>query len=190
MDLDRLQQQAQRYRDQAERQLAEIAQDRYLSPEGRRMKLAAAIKPCRDALEKLRASAVTDIARERAELERKLWADPGNNPVAWRDALDRASRIPDGDGQTAQALYQRAVRSGDTQLQKAIFLDNRWRRLTTEAGVPAEWEESLDSVARHVRELDSPMFKMNLSMLTSPPEPAELHGVSSVQLDQLAHAAG
>ncbi len=187
-DLDKLQQQAQRYKDLAERQLAEIARDQYLSPEGRQAKMASVLAPCRDALAKLHAGAVAQIATERRQLEERMWSDPANNVVGWRDAQSRADALGDDDRAKAQEMYLKARLSGDSQLAKALYLS----RFGGAAGddVPAEWAAAAEALAAHDAEYGSPMFKMSLSMLTSPPAPAELANVSPWQLDSLAASEG
>lgn len=172
----------------AERQLAQIAQDHYLSPEGRRQKMAAVLAPCRATLEKLHEAAVAQIATERRQLEEKLWASPTGDVIGWRDALSRVDLLADGDAATAATMYQRARLSGDSQVAKALWLS----RFSGVAGddVPEEWASAHRALADHDADFGSPMFKMSLSMITSPPAPAELANVSPWQLDTLAASEG
>ncbi len=65
-----------------------------LSDGGKRSLIAAAVKECSDALERLRTETVEAAEAERAGLERKLWAntDPAD-VTGYRDALARARAL-------------------------------------------------------------------------------------------------
>ena len=193
MDRDELRKQAERARARADEQMAEIHSQRWLSDEGRRAQLAQVVVRTGAELAKLRMDAAADAAKERAELERRLWADPGADLPAWRDALARAAAV--ADGEEATRLYERARRSGDDQLAKAVLLEGRSRGLLERGfnvggpDVPAEWAEAFAALDAHDQAEGDVMTRMEIGMLTSPPEPPELAGVNAYQLSQLAAAA-
>jgi hypothetical protein len=186
MDLDRVRAEADRLRAEADRRVAEIRSQQYLTEDGRRRLMAAAIKPYADKLEALRKSTVDQLASERSNIERRVWANPGGaDIIGWRDSLARAAALDNADDATA--VFHRAVRSGDDQLARAIALDGRWRGLT--AGYETEhteWAAAVRALADHDRTAGSANFRMALGMLTSPPQPVELGQLSPADVDRLA----
>jgi hypothetical protein len=186
VDLDGVRGEAERLRAEADRKVAEIRLQQYLTDDGRRRMMAAAVKPYADRLEQLRKGILDQMANERAALEREVWSNPGGaDIVGWRDSLARVAALDNAD--EATALFRRAVRSGDDQLARAIALDARWRGLT--AGYEAEhpdWAAAVEALAEHDRTAGDLNFRMGLSMLTSPPTPPELGNVNPAELDRLA----
>ena len=154
--------------------------------------MASITKRLSGQLEALRVKASEEAAAERKALETRLWSDPANNITGWRDALARAGSLKDGD--EARAAYQLAVRSGDVQLQKAIYLNSgQWRALiggwelpVSWGDVPSDWREAQAALTDHDAGAGSAMGRVATDMLLSPVAPAELAGVSDYQLNELA----
>ena len=126
------------------RTLAAIRADKRYSAEG---KQAAIAKLYRETNVKLRAvaDAASKAESERIEtLRKRLFGAPGTDPtsiISYRDALDRAERAT--KPQELEALLDRAVRSGDTALQRAC-LDVVFHKAQADPLGRSQWAASLD----------------------------------------------
>ncbi|MGW8953031.1 hypothetical protein [Streptomyces sp. NPDC055709] len=100
-----------------------INSQRNLTAQAKQTMLARAYVEARDALTQLREQEVTQVQRERQQLERKLFGTTGFNPdpqtvIAKRDAADRAAKYE--TPAEAEKAMRRAERDGDSILAKAI----------------------------------------------------------------------
>jgi len=188
VNLETVKEQADRFNALAERQIGEIRQEKFLSDEGRKAQIAAVVRRTGDQLEKLRQETLAPGIRDRTEMERRLWGDPGDNILGWRDAMARTAALKDVD--EARSTFERATRSGDKQLARSIALDARWSGVTAGyADSDPAWAEAATAPPEHDRSNSSARVKMSLSMITSPPMPEELSATSTAELNRLASVA-
>ena len=187
MDADAVKAEADRLKADSERRIQEVRQRPHLSDYGRKSLIAAEVQRCADGLDQLRAKVADETAAERRALEKKVWANPGSDVIAWRDSMARVAALKDHD--QASALYRQADLSGDEQLLKSMVLDGRWGAVT--AGYEAEHAEWAAAAAfrDHDRGLGSARSKLALSMLLSPPFAEELGGASPGEVARLASQA-
>ncbi|MFC7973900.1 hypothetical protein ACFUT3_01370 [Streptomyces cinereoruber] len=106
-----------------QQQLARIQGNRMYSDHAKKVLSAQAYKKAQDALETLRQAELDGLARQRTQLQRRMFgatstvSDP-SAVVSRRDAADRAAKLD--DPREAATALQRAERDGDTVLAQAI----------------------------------------------------------------------
>ena len=117
--------------------------------------------------------------KRKQELERKLYGLPTSTDaslaISYRDALDRATALPDGDEQSAITLLNRALTSGDTTLARAtlaVAFERQWVDLIN------NYIEAVPSTNTDIEELWAISTTPLASMFTfiPPAQPLELAG--------------
>jgi hypothetical protein len=103
--------------------LTEIRQDPDLSEAGKRRAIQGAYEAAKAAVDKLRGGDAEAINRRQAQLERVLFSvadqrDQVAAAVSYRDAQDRVAALRLED---AVSLMQRALKTGDELLARALF---------------------------------------------------------------------
>ncbi|MFE0273787.1 hypothetical protein ACFWZY_16950 [Streptomyces sp. NPDC058992] len=165
---------AEEIRAQLDSKVQRINSQRNLTGQAKQTMLARAYVEARDALTQLREQEVTQVARERQKLERKLFGTTGFNPdpqmvIARRDAADRAAKLE--TPAEAEKAMRRAERDGDASLAKAIASraadwsgDPNWAAIVHQyvADKPAE-AETLQAM-QALPNTEDVMWKMSKAM--------------------------
>jgi hypothetical protein len=182
---------AEASRTSTKRRVEQIRQQRELTPEARRDQIAKEFTANREELGKLQGQLAERVSGERRQLERQLWksprADVDPTGASWRAALDRADAIDNFD--EAGALLDRAERSGDDLLAKAIALRSvdRWPQVTKRYGRDhPEVASAVSALDAFVRETSSAKWRVASSTWFSPGlTPPELKGSKAGRLGLL-----
>lgn len=138
MQFDDIVEKTEEVRRTTKTRIEEIRQRNELTPEARRAQMAKEMVSCGEQLKALQGQLTDRVVQERRTLERRVWANPGGNSdptgEAWRSALDRAEAIDQPE--RASALLERAERSGDEFLAKAIAVRavDAWPRVAARYG--------------------------------------------------------
>jgi hypothetical protein len=138
-DVDDLREQAETIRRDTNRRVEDVRQNMQLTSEARRAQMAREIATSNEKLGALERQYNDRVIQEGRSLERKLWVNPKADAdptgAAWRTAHDRADSIDNFE--QASALLERAERSGDDLLAKAIAhraVGTRWHQLADRYG--------------------------------------------------------
>jgi len=114
---------AETTRQQYQRRVEEIRNDRRFTPEAKQQAIAKLYRDTNHQLGQLRDERDATLNTRRSALEAEMFGLPKyastSDTLSYRDALDRASRAE--DGAALAALYDTAAISNDTILAKAIL---------------------------------------------------------------------
>ncbi|WIB31437.1 hypothetical protein [Curtobacterium sp. MCSS17_005] len=114
---------AEATRQQYQRRVDEIRNDRRFTPEAKQQVIAKLYRDTNHQLGQLRDERDATLSSRRTALEAEMFGLPKyastSDTLSYRDALDRASRAE--DGAALAALYDTAAISNDTILAKAIL---------------------------------------------------------------------
>lgn len=114
---------AETTRQQYQRRVEEIRNDRRFTPEAKQQAIAKLYRDTNHQLGQLRDERDATLNSRRTALEAEMFGLPKyastSDTLSYRDALDRASRAE--DGKALAALYDTAAISNDTILAKAIL---------------------------------------------------------------------
>ncbi|KQR34789.1 hypothetical protein [Curtobacterium sp. Leaf154] len=114
---------AENTRQQYQRRVEEIRNDRRFTPEAKQQAIAKLYRDTNHQLGQLRDERDATLNSRRTALEAEMFGLPKyastSETLSYRDALDRASRAEDGTA--LAALYDTAAISNDTILAKAIL---------------------------------------------------------------------
>lgn len=114
---------AENTRQQYQRRVEEIRNDRRFTPEAKQQAIAKLYRDTNHQLGQLRDERDATLNSRRTALEAEMFGLPKyastSDTLSYRDALDRASRAEDGTA--LAALYDTAAISNDTILAKAIL---------------------------------------------------------------------
>ena len=105
-----------------DQQVAAIAADKYMSREGKDMKIAEALVNSRMQMDALRTELETKVAADRHRIERTAFGPSSFDPadrLATRDAFDRASRL--ASSEEANQVIEQAKLTGDEGLARAVM---------------------------------------------------------------------
>lgn len=191
MHVDDLREQAEVIRANVGRRVEELRNNAQLTSEARQAQMAREIVVSNGKLDDLEKQFADRVTQERRTLERRLWANPAADAdsagASWRAALDRAETV-ENLGQ-ASALLDRAERSGDVLLAKAVALRavGRWPELARRYGQDhPEVASAMSALEDFQRETGSTAWRLASSMwFTKVPTPPELS-----RLANLARVAG
>lgn len=187
------------------RNVQRIRDDKNLSDTGKRRALARLDLTERRAIDNLKVAGEAAYRRRRAELEQKLFSvedylhDDVNAALSYRDAVDRISEVRGID--QARTLYNRAARSGDHLLARAV-ISYAWEQIgASPDGAP--WAEivhnyldrwpGLRNVAvelGQLRDMDSKEGRLRDQITASLTRLPELHGMSDHDIGKLASEGG
>ncbi|KHL19584.1 hypothetical protein CLV56_2825 [Mumia flava] len=173
-----------------------IRRDRALSDEGRRVRMAQAYLEAADKIDAARTKHEAAVADRRRKLEASLFGSQGSadpsSAISYRDALDRVDALPRGEQGERQSskLFDRAVMTGDEQLQRALLFRG-WREGWDDVvnGYIAQRpgaQDSLRELGGLIEAADSREGRLGITAAFRVPKPTELGSRSRSQIEALA----
>ncbi|WP_406128341.1 hypothetical protein OHQ89_42760 [Streptomyces canus] len=181
-------------RAERERKLANIRGRNDLSPQARQVAVARAHRDAEKKMQALLQDDTEHYHRQRNFLERKLFGNTGDvtgtNALSSRDARERASKYT--DPQDAADAFNRAIRDGDTDMQRAIAAHaaELGSHQTAAPGWSAIVQHYADATPgradtyKELAEMRQPGIGFDFTYTL--PAPSELGRLNAAQVEQLA----
>lgn len=175
-------------RSNLEQQVAQIRDDRYMSGEGKEMKLAEAFVDARIKMDALRTELEAKVIDERNRLERAAFGPGTVDPmerIAHRDAFDRANRLNDQDD--AKQLLAQAKISGDDGLARAIMHRAHSRGWTDAIDTWEQYQPGTVGLINEIRNL--PEDNISKTVVFKLDKPSEFRGTGDTLIARYAAKA-
>lgn len=171
-------------------ELARIRDDRSLSDRGRLTRIARAYQRADQEMTALRQERERELAGERRRLQRRAFAAPIEDRVAYRDAIARCEEAATPDA--ALALLRRADRIGDMTLAKAvgtIAAERGWNGVVAAYAEAVGGSPALDELTSFEIAASDRTNQFAERMVLSVPPPPELVNLGGGERSQLAREA-